>query len=68
MKRKTNDNEAPDIAYDRYVKPVELREQNARKAARREWWRNNWLTVVTLIISCLTLLATVLFGLLPLLC
>lgn len=54
-------------AYKKYVVPVLEREKKMKHHARVKWWKENWIQVVTLIIGVLTLIATVLFGVLSLL-
>lgn len=54
-------------AYQKYCTQAEKRRRQLKKEKRIKWWKNNWIGVVTLIATILTLIATVLFGLLQIL-
>lgn len=54
-------------AYQNYCLRVKKRHIQLKKQKRVEWWKNNWIGIVTLIATILTLIATVIFGLLQLL-
>lgn len=51
---------------EKYEKPLQERERRLKKMARSEWWKNNAVNIATLIISILTLIATIVLGLLGL--
>lgn len=53
-------------AYKKYVIPTLKREKRCKRLQRIDWWKNNWVGITTLIVSLLTLLATVLIGILTL--
>lgn len=50
-------------AYKKYVKPLIDSEKSQRKSKRVSWWKVNWISIVTLIVAVLTLIATIIFGL-----
>lgn len=54
-------------AYRNYCLRAEKRRMQLKRQKRIDWWKNNWIGIVTLIVTILTLIATVLFGLLPIL-
>ena len=54
-------------AYKKYVKPTLDREKQQRKNSHKIWWKNNWINITTLIIAVLTLIATIVFGLIQVL-
>lgn len=53
-------------AYQKHCAPVKKRHIQLKKQNRVDWWKNNWIGVVTLFVTILTLIVTVLFGLLQL--
>lgn len=50
-------------AYQKYCAQTKKRYAELKKQNRINWWKNNWIGIVTLIATVLTLIATVLFGL-----
>lgn len=54
-------------AFKKYVKPMLDRAKKQKHDKRVKWWKDNWLQIVTLIVALLTLIATVLFGVIQLL-
>ena len=54
-------------AYQKYCARAEKRRIQLKKQKRVDWWKNNWIGIVTLVATILTLIATVVFGLLQLL-
>lgn len=50
-------------AYKKYVKPLVDLEKSQKKSKRASWWKANWISIVTLIVAVLTLIATIIFGL-----
>ena len=63
MKNKTP---LPDDVYRKCVLPTENRHKKLQKVNRKNWIKNNWINLLTLIFTFLTLIATVLLGLLQL--
>lgn len=53
--------------YEKYEKPLKEREERLKKKKRSDWWRNNAINVATLVIAILTLIATIILGVLALL-
>lgn len=49
------------------VQQVLDREKRFKRKARREWWKTNWISITTLIATLLTLIATIIFGLIQVL-
>lgn len=41
-------------------------DKKRKHAARVQWWKSNWIGITTLIVGILTLIATVVFGILGL--
>lgn len=54
-------------AYKKYIQPNIERIKKQKADNRKKWWKNNWLNVATLIVAVLTLIATLLFGVIQLL-
>lgn len=54
-------------AYQKYVKPTLDREKMFKRKVRKQWWSDNWIGITTLIAAVLTLIATIVFGLLQVL-
>lgn len=52
---------------EKYLKPTQERERKLKKKNRSEWWKNNAVNVATLIATILTLISTIVLGLLTLL-
>ena len=50
-------------AYKKYVKPLIDAEKSQKKSKRASWWKANWISIVTLIVAVLKLIATIIFGL-----
>ena len=53
-------------SYQKYCGRYQHRHKEMKKRNRIIWWKNNWIGIVTLIATILSLIATVLFGLLQL--
>lgn len=56
--------------YEKYLKkydpsaPENIKKRKSERNARRKaWWATNWIGIVTMILTALTLLATIWFGL-----
>lgn len=54
-------------AYKKHCLPSIQRHEKLKKQNNINWWKNNWIGIVTLIITTISLITTVLFGLLQLL-
>ena len=52
--------------YEKYCKSATVRKNKLKKQIRINWWKSNWIGIVSLIATLLTLIATILFGLLQL--
>ncbi len=52
---------------EKYIKPAQERERNLKKKKRSDWWKNNAVNVATLIATILTLVSTIVLGILALL-
>lgn len=52
---------------EKYIKPAQERERNLKKKKRSDWWKNNAVNVATLIATILTLISTIVLGVLALL-
>ena len=55
-----------DYAYEKYIKPVNEQRKRAKADAIKKWITNNWIALATLLLTLLTLVATIIFGLLQL--
>ena len=55
-----------DYAYEKYIKPANERHKKAKVNTIKKWFANNWIALATLVLTFLTLVATILFGLLQL--
>ena len=53
-------------AYKKHIVPFLQEQKNQQKTIRRQWFKNNWLNLLGVVIGILTLIATILFGLLQL--
>lgn len=53
--------------YEKYEKPLQERERNLKRKKCSDWWKNNAVNVATLIATILTLIATIVLGVLALL-
>ena len=51
------------VAYKKYITPLVKEEKAKKRATRISWWKNNWISIITLIVSVLSLIATIIFGL-----
>lgn len=51
------------VAYKKYINPLIEEEKAKKRASRISWWKNNWISIITLVVSVLSLIATVIFGL-----
>ncbi len=54
-------------AYKKYCLPAEKRRVQAANQKRRLWWKNNWISIINLVIAVITLISTIAFGLLQML-
>lgn len=54
-------------SFEKYVQPVLDNEKKQKHLKHLEWWHNNWIAIITLLVSVLTLVATILFGILSML-
>lgn len=54
-------------AYKKYIQPNRERRKKQKTDKRKKWWKDNWINISTLIVAVLTLIATILFGLIQLL-
>lgn len=52
---------------EKYIKPAQKRELNLKKKKRSDWWKNNAVNVATLLVAILTLISTIVLGILALL-
>lgn len=52
-------------AYKKYCVPAKEKIKKLKRQKRKDWWKNNWIGIVTLIITAITLIITILFELLP---
>lgn len=50
-----------------YLGPVSQREYDLKRERRQKWLRDNWIGLATLAVAVVTLITSVLFGLLSLL-
>lgn len=50
-------------AYKKHVAPVKQRDKDAKRERRKKTIRDNWISVATLIVAVITLIATIWFGL-----
>lgn len=50
-----------------YVKRSIDREKQLKRQSRKNYWETNWVGIITLIVGILTLIATIVFGILGLL-
>lgn len=41
-----------------------IKKKKERRIKRKNWWKANWINFVTMLIAVLTLIATILFGVL----
>lgn len=55
------------VAYQKYVKPYIEKAKKQKAENLRNWLKDNWINLTTLIVAILTLLATIILGLLQLL-
>ena len=51
-------------AYQKYCLPAEKRHKQIKRQKHRLWWKNNWLNIINLILTVITLISTIIFGLL----
>ena len=49
-------------ANENYIKPFQERRKRMKTKRLKNWLFQNWINLVTLIVSVLTLVATILFG------
>ena len=59
----------PEFSYyanEKYIKPSKERKKKEKKQKVKNWFSQNWINLVTLIATVLTLIATVLFGVIQL--
>lgn len=54
-------------AYKKYIVPHRQRLKKANRQYRKEWIKANWINLSTLVIAVVTLIATIVFGILSLL-
>lgn len=48
------------------IKEFEESDRKRRMSLKRQWWKTNWIDITTLIVAILTLITTVVFGILGL--
>ena len=53
-------------AYQKHVAPALARYKRQKKDSRIMWLKNEWLNLLTCILTALTLIATIIFGVLSL--
>lgn len=51
-------------AYNNAVLPTIKRDSKRRRLMKLQWWKDNWIGLTTLLFAVLTLIATIVFGLL----
>lgn len=49
-------------AYKKYILPYINYSKLVKRIDRRNWWKNNWIAVATLIFTVLTFAVTILLG------
>lgn len=54
-------------AYQKHIKLFIEKDKQQKAENRRNWFKNNWINLTTLIVAVFTLLATIILGLLQLL-
>lgn len=66
MKKSNND-----YMYKNYMEKYDpdapnniIKKKKERRIKRKNWWKANWINFVTMLIAVLTLIATILFGVL----
>ena len=58
--------EFSNYANENYIKPFQKRRKREKKQKIENWFSQNWINLVTLIATVLTLVATILFGVIQL--
>ena len=58
--------EFSNYANENYIKPFQERRKREKKQKIENWFSQNWINLVTLIATVLTLVATILFGVIQL--
>ena len=58
--------ELSNYANENYIKPFQERRKRMKAKSLKNWFFQNWINLVTLIVSVLTLVATILFGVIQL--
>ena len=53
-------------AYKKHFVPMLERERRLKKQNRISWWKVNWINVITLIVTVLSLILSIVFGVLQL--
>ncbi len=63
MTKKEHKQFTKSLAYKKYVQPIEECEKRKEREKQKEWWLKNWISVVALILSLISLLVTIIFEL-----
>ena len=58
--------EFSNYANENYIKPFKERRKRMKTERLKKWFSQNWINLVTLIATVLTLVATILFGVIQL--
>ena len=51
-------------AYKKYVQPSLDRRKRQKRELRKEWWRNNWISIAALVLSVVSIILTLVLELL----
>lgn len=54
-------------AYTKYVAPVLKAEKESRKKRRKEWWKNNWIALLSLLFAFIAAPPVILQGIIAML-
>ncbi len=49
--------------FKKCVQSARNRRKKAKRLARAQWWKSNWINIATLIVAIITLIVTIIFGL-----
>ena len=49
-------------AYKKYVVPILESEKESRKKMRKEWWKNNWIALLSLLFAFIAAIPVILQG------
>lgn len=53
-------------AYKKYIEPMLGQEKREKAEKRKTWWKDNSIALISLLLTFLTLIATILFGVIQL--